>query len=68
MKNRPMNIGQNYSMNDFVKSDDILNDMRGIIETSQKAAYHAVNTTLVQRNWLLGYRIVRRVWERIYKI
>lgn len=31
--------------------------MRGIIESSQKAAYQAVNTTLVQRNWLLGYRI-----------
>lgn len=31
--------------------------MRGVIESSQKAAYQAVNTTLVQRNWLLGYRI-----------
>lgn len=57
MKNRPMNIGQNNFMNDFVKSDDILNDMRGIIETSQRVAYQAVNTTLVQKNWLLGYRI-----------
>lgn len=28
-----------------------------IIESSQKAAYQAVNTTLVRRNWLLGYRI-----------
>lgn len=31
--------------------------MCGIIESSQKAAYQAVNTTLVQRNWLIGYRI-----------
>lgn len=31
--------------------------MCGIIESSQKAAYQAVNTALVQRNWLLGYRI-----------
>ena len=31
--------------------------MCGIIESSQKAAYRAVNTTLIQRNWLLGYRI-----------
>lgn len=31
--------------------------MRGIIESSQRAAYQAVNTTLVRRNWLLGYRI-----------
>lgn len=44
-------------MDNFVKTDDILKDMCGIIESSQKAAYQAVNTTLVQRNWLLGYRI-----------
>ena len=31
--------------------------MCGIIESSQKTAYQAVNTLLVQRNWLLGYRI-----------
>ena len=31
--------------------------MRGIIESSQMAAYRAVNTILIQRNWLLGYRI-----------
>lgn len=52
-----MNIGQNNIMNNFIKTDDILKDMRGIIETSQKTAYQAVNATLVQRNWLLGYRI-----------
>ena len=28
-----------------------------IIEYSQKTAYQAVNTTLIHRNWLLGYRI-----------
>ena len=32
-------------------------DMCSIIESSQKAAYQAVNTALVQRNWLIGYRI-----------
>lgn len=57
MKNKQMNIGQNSIMDNFVKTDDILKDMCGIIESSQKAAYQAVNTTLVQRNWLLGYRI-----------
>ena len=31
--------------------------MCGIIESSRDAAYRAVNTALVQRNWLLGYRI-----------
>lgn len=57
MKNTWMSVGQNSIMDNFVKTDDILKDMCGIIESSQKAAYQAVNTTLVQRNWLLGYRI-----------
>ena len=37
--------GENqYSvMSDFIKTDDILKDMCGIIESSQKAAYQAVN-------------------------
>ena len=57
MENKLMNTGQNSIMANYVKTDDILKDMCGIIESSQKAAYQAVNTTLVQRNWLLGYRI-----------
>lgn len=57
MKNKLEKIGQNSFMDSFVKTDDILKDMCGIIESSQKAAYRAVNTTLIQRNWLLGYRI-----------
>ena len=39
------------------KTDDLLKDMCEIIESSRNAAYRAVNTALVQRNWLLGYRI-----------
>ena len=57
MENKLEKIGQNNFMDNFVKTDDILKDMCGIIESSQKAAYRAVNTTLIQRNWLLGYRI-----------
>lgn len=41
----------------YVKTDDILLDMREIIEVSQQQAFQAVNFALVQRNWLLGYRI-----------
>ena len=52
-----VNIGQNDVMSNFTKTDDIMNDMRKIIESSQKTAYQAVNTILVQRNWLIGYRI-----------
>lgn len=57
MKNKMLNVGQNTIMDNFVKTDDILKDMCGIIESSQKAAYQAVNTALVQRNWMIGYRI-----------
>lgn len=44
-------------MANFVKTEDVLKDMCGITDSSQKAAYNAVNSTLVQRNWLIGYRI-----------
>ena len=57
MENKLEKIGENSFMDNFVKTDDILKDMCGIIESSQKAAYQAVNTLLVQRNWLIGYRI-----------
>ena len=64
MENKLEKIGQNSFMDNFVKTDDILKDMCGIIESSQKAAYQAVNTTLIQRNWLLGYRIASEEWKR----
>ncbi len=57
MENRLIYDVPNNIMSDFIKTDDILKDMCGIIESSQKAAYQAVNTALVRRNWLLGYRI-----------
>lgn len=57
MDNKLMDIDQTNIINQFVKTDDILKDMCGIIESSQKAAYLAVNTTLVRRNWFLGYGI-----------
>lgn len=54
MENKLQSAGQNSIMDNFVKTDDILKDMCGIIETSKKAAHQAVNTLLVQRNWLMG--------------
>ena len=47
MDNKLEKIGQNSFMDNFVKNDDILNDMCGIIESSQKVAYQAVNIALV---------------------
>ena len=48
MDNKLQKTGQNSLMDNFVKTDDILNDMCGIIESSQKAAYQAVNTTFTK--------------------
>ena len=45
MENKLEKNVQNSFMDNFVKTDDILNDMCG------------VNIALVQRNWLIGYRI-----------
>ena len=48
---------QDLSMLPYESSPDILQDMRGIIETARDRALQAVNLALVQRNWLLGRRI-----------
>lgn len=57
MENNLMPSEQNNFMANFEKTDDILKDMCGIIESSRDAAYKAVNMALIQRNWLIGYRI-----------
>ena len=79
MENKLEKIDQNSFMDNFVKTDDILKDMCGIIESSQKAAYRAVNTTLIQRNWLLviglqgedrakyGAEIIKS-WQKNYRL
>ena len=57
MQNKLFEISDNNLMMNYKKTDDIFADMQELIETTQKAAYSAVNTLLVQRNWLIGYRI-----------
>lgn len=57
MGNKLEVIGRYGFIEGFVKTNDILKDMCGIIESSQKAAHQAVNVALVRRNWLIGYRI-----------
>ncbi len=54
--NEMMNIDLNLAI-DIRQTEDILSDLKYIIDTSQKNAYQAINVTLVQRNWLIGYRI-----------
>ena len=42
----------------YIKTQNLFADTSTIIETAKRAAYHSVNVVLVQRNWLLGKRIV----------
>ena len=55
--NEPIKTEDTDIMSIYKKSDNILSDIQNIIETSQRQAYHAVDTILSQRNWLIGYRI-----------
>lgn len=57
MDNKNMGVEKNSLMVSFEKTDDILKDMCGIIESSRDNTYKAVNMALIQRNWLIGYRI-----------
>lgn len=41
----------------YAETDNIVDDSIAIIESARAAAIQAVNTSLVQRNWLLGMRI-----------
>lgn len=43
-----------------VVNGQLINDACAIIEQAQEFAHHAVNETLVKRNWLLGMRIQKR--------
>lgn len=55
------NVETRNSLIEFTKTDDIVSDMKHIIETSQKNAYQAINTALVYRSWLMGYRISEEI-------
>ena len=55
--NEPIKTENTDIMSVYQKSENILSDIQNIIETSQRQAYHAVDTILSQRNWLIGYRI-----------
>lgn len=46
---------------EFNRTNDIVSDLKYIIDTSQKSAYQAVNVALVYRNWLIGYRIAEEI-------
>lgn len=52
-----MEITRNDLVSNYQMTEDIVQDAKWIIESAQKHVHSAVNLALVQRNWLLGYRI-----------
>ena len=42
---------------DYKKTENVLEDVCSIIDSAKSYAYQSVNIALVQRNWLIGYRI-----------
>ena len=48
---------KNLSFIKYQNTDNMLEDIRCIIDSARDYAYKSVDMTLVQRNWFIGYRI-----------
>mgnify|MGYP002545772176 CR=1 FL=1 len=46
-----------FEMLPYFKTENVVDDLKIIIDIAQKRAYKMVNMTLVERNWLIGKRI-----------
>ena len=66
----------NKSMIAYHETGDLFADTCEIVESAQSIAYAAVDTILVQRNWLLGKRIAieclnengkAELWQKNYE-
>ena len=51
------NINENQSIIKYQNTEDVVNDVCSIIESAREYAYKSVNLALLERNWLIGYRI-----------
>lgn len=45
----------------YQNTGDVLKDISSIIVSAKNFAYNSVNIALVQRNWLIGYRIAEEI-------
>lgn len=50
-------IDNNLSNIKYSKTDNVLKDICSIINSARDYAFQSVNIALVERNWLIGYRI-----------
>ncbi len=52
------------SMN-YKNSNDLVSDVKGIIEAAQTMVNRQINSTLTKRNWLIGYRISEEIMKNL---
>lgn len=50
-------IENNASIIKYSKTDDVFNDICVIINSARNYVYQSINVALLERNWLIGYRI-----------
>ena len=51
------NINENLMVIKYKNTNDVVGDVCSIIESARDYAYKSVNIALLERNWLIGYRI-----------
>ena len=51
------NTDKNSMIIEYKNTDNVLEDICSIINSAKNYAYQSVNMALVERNWLIGYRI-----------
>ncbi len=58
MENYIANNDESVSLEEYKSTDNIVADVKAIIETAQNSAYEAINAVIIRKNWLIGRRIV----------
>ncbi|MCD7771113.1 MAG: PDDEXK nuclease domain-containing protein [Oscillospiraceae bacterium] len=58
MENYIANKDESVILEEYKSTDNIVADVKAIIETAQNSAYEAINAVIIRKNWLIGRRIV----------
>lgn len=58
MDNRLVSNDGSAVLEDYKSTDNIVADVKAIIESAQNSAYEAINAVIIRKNWLIGRRIV----------
>ena len=58
-------IDKRSSIIKYSKTDNVLKDICAIIDSARDYAFQSVNLALVERNWLIGYRIAEEEFKKV---